>query len=95
MAGSRRGIVALFVVLALMIYAVHTYGRRQAYKAGVYIGTAAFTTQDFQNRQCRSIRGASLRGSCRVVDLNAESAVEEAGFRDGWRQARTAALGGR
>jgi hypothetical protein len=113
MAGKRLWIAAPFVVLALLIYAVHTYEERQAYKTGIYIGKAAFKTQDFQNRQCLRVRGDSFQRVCKVTDLNKDSVMEDAlasanvipalsdstalhtGFRDGWREARTAAFANR
>ena len=110
MADKRRGIVAAFAVVALLIYAVHIYGEHQAYKTGIYMGQAFFQTEDFQNRQCRSLRVNSFQRGCRVTDLSQDSVMEDAlasakiipsladskalhaGFRDGWREARTAAF---
>jgi hypothetical protein len=113
MADKRLGIVALFAVLALMIYALHTYEDHQAYKTGIYIGKAAFKADDFQNRQCLSLRRDAFQRLCEVNDLNQDSVMEDAlasaniipsladstplhtGFRDGWREARTAAFANR
>ena len=96
--------VALFVCTTL--YATHAYEEHQAYKTGVYIGKAAFTAADHQNRTCLSI--ISIQRGCEVQDLNKDSVMEESlasaniipaladskplhtGFRDGWREARTA-----
>ena len=101
---------APFIIVALCIYASHAYAQHQAYKTGVYIGKAAFTSADFQNRRCRSLHADSVQPDCEVNDLNNDSVMENAlasaniipalsdstalhtGFRDGWREARTAAL---
>ena len=113
MADKRLWIVAAFVVLALMIYGLHTYEENQAYKTGIYIGKAAFKAEDYQNRICLSVRGDSSKRACKVNDLNKDSVMEDAlasayiipaladsaplqtGFRDGWREARTAAFANR
>lgn len=106
-ANKRLGIVAaLFVVVALCRYASHIYQEHQSYKTGVYIGKAAFTAADLQNRHCLS----SFQRGCEAHDLNKDSVMENAlasasiipslsdvtaiytGFRDGWREARTAAF---
>src|SRR4029077_13166012 len=100
MANKRLWIVAAaFFVGALCLYASHAYAERQAYKTGAYIGKAAFTAADWQNRVCLH---SSQRG-CEVHDLNKDSVMENAlasanilpslpdvpaihaGFRDGWR----------
>lgn len=113
MAAKGRGLVASVASVALMIYAVHIYQDHQAYNTGIYIGKAAFKTEDFQNRQCLSVRRDSFQRVCNVIDLNNDSVMEDAlasaniipalsdstalhtGFRDGWREARTAALANR
>lgn len=104
--GSWTGVALVFV--ALCAFGSHLYAEHQAYKTGVYMGRTFFTTKDFQNRRC-----LSLRADCEVPDLNQDSAMEDAlasaniipaladsvslrqGFRDGWRQARTAVFGAR
>jgi hypothetical protein len=113
MADNKRWIVAPFVVVALLIYALHSYEEHQAYKTGIYIGKAVFKAKDFQNRQCLSVRSGSFQRVCEVNDLNKDSVMEDAlasaniipslsdstalhtGFRDGWREARTAAFANR
>lgn len=110
MADQGLRIVAPVIVVALVLYAVHAYQERQAYKTGIYIGKTAFNAQDFQNQHCLSLRGASVEAGCKVRDLNQDSVMEDAlasaqiipslsdsaalhtGFRDGWREARTAAV---
>ncbi|HEX4998203.1 MAG TPA: hypothetical protein VFY29_08260 [Terriglobia bacterium] len=100
-------IAVVFIAVALA-YATHTYEERQAYKAGAYIGRAAFTTADYQDRHC-----LSRHADCEVHDLNDDRTMEDAmasaniipaladstalhsGFRDGWREARTAAFSNR
>jgi len=111
----KKKLWAVFIAVALFggatLYATHTYEERQAYKTGVYIGKAAFTAADYQNRVCS--RADSLRPGCEVRDLSKDSAMEESlasaniipsladsaplhtGFRDGWREARTAAVANR
>lgn len=109
MTRKRLGIMAMFAVVGLMIYATHTYEEHQAYKTGVYIGKTIFTADDYQNRTCLSVRQGPPKSACDVKDLNQDSVMEDAlasaniipalagstalhaGFRDGWRQARTAA----
>jgi hypothetical protein len=106
---------AVFIVVALCIYASHVYAQHQAYKTGVYMGKASFTTADYQNRVCLSVRADAFQRGCEVDDLNKDSVMEYAlasasiirsmsesdvtaihtGFRDGWREARTAAFGSR
>jgi hypothetical protein len=113
MADKKLWIVAAFVVVALTTYALHAYEEHQAYKTGIYIGRVAFQTEDFQNRQCLSVRGGSFQRACKVNDLTRDSVMEDAlasaniipsladstalhtGFRDGWREARTAAFANR
>jgi len=63
---------APFIIVALCVYASHAYAQRQAYKTGVYIGKAAFTSADFQNRRCRSLHADSVQPDCEVNDLNNE-----------------------
>ena len=111
----KKRIWAVFIAAALCIYAFHIYEQRQAYKTGVYMGKAFFTTADFQNRRCLSLRADSFQRGCEVNDLRKDSVMEDAmasariipsmseadvlaihtGFRDGWRQARTAAFANR
>ena len=113
MADKRLRIVAPLAVVALMISAIHTYEEHQAYKTGIYMGKTFFKTDDFQNRQCLSLRGDPFQRVCKVIDLNQDSVMEDAlasaniipsladstalhtGFRDGWREARTAAFANR
>ena len=117
MADKKLSIVAAFTaafaLVALMTYALHTYEEHQAYKTGIYIGKAAFNAEDYQNRQCLSVRHYSFQRACMVKDLNKDSVMEDGlasaniipslsdstalrtGFRDGWREARTAAVGNR
>jgi len=103
-------VAATLVVVALCVYASHAYAKQQAYKTGVYIGKAAFTATDYQNRFCLSVHPDSFQRGCEVRDLNKDSAMENAlasaniipslsdstdlhtGFRDGWREAKTATL---
>jgi hypothetical protein len=113
MADKRRSFVAAFTLVALMIFALHTYEEHQAYKTGIYMGKAFFRTEDYKNRECLRIRSDSFSGVCHVKNLNRDSVMEDAlasayiipslsdskalhtGFRDGWREARTAAVGNR
>ncbi len=48
------------------------------YETGTYIGKAAFNSEDFQNRQCRTLRDRSLPGGCEINDLNTDSVMEAA-----------------
>jgi hypothetical protein len=77
MADKRRLIVAALAVV-LMIFAEHTYAEHQAYKTGIYIGKAAFSTEDYKNRECLRVRGNSFRHVCEVNDLNKDSVMEGA-----------------
>jgi hypothetical protein len=67
----------VFVAVALCMYASHAYAQHQAYKTGVYMGKAFFTTADFQNRQCLRLRTESVPRGCTVNDLN-DTAMEKA-----------------
>lgn len=78
MAGKRLRIVAPFALVALMIGALHTFEEHQAYKTGIYMGKVTFEADDFQNRQCLSLRRDSFQRVCKVTDLNQESAMEDA-----------------
>src|SRR5580765_490005 len=77
MAVNRRWIVAPCLVV-LMIFAEHRYEERQAYKTGIYIGKAAFQTDDFKNRHCLSVRRDAFQRVCQINDLNTESVMEDA-----------------
>jgi hypothetical protein len=78
MVNRRLQIAAPFIAVVLCIYAVHTYEDHQAYKAGVYIGKAAFTAADYQNRHCLSLPADSFRHNCKVRDLEKDSVMEDA-----------------
>jgi hypothetical protein len=82
MADKKLSIVAAFsaafTLVALMIYALHTYEEHQAYKTGIYMGKAFFKTEDYQNRQCLRVRGDSFQRVCEVKDLNKDSVMEDA-----------------
>jgi hypothetical protein len=113
MAHKRLRVVEALAVAALMIYALQAFEGHQAYRTGIYIGKAAFTADDIQNRRCLSLRGDSFPRICKVNDLEQDSVMEDAlasaniipsladstalhtGFRDGWREARTAAFANR
>lgn len=106
----KKTLWAVFIVVAVCVYASHVYEKSQVYKTGVYIGKAAFTAADWQNRRCLSVPGDSFQRGCEVNDLNKDSVMENAlassdiipslrhstaihkGFRDGWREARTASV---
>jgi len=69
---------APLLIVGLCVYASHAYAQRQAYETGVYIGKAAFTSADFQNRRCRSLPADALPRDCEVNDLNKDSVMENA-----------------
>jgi hypothetical protein len=77
MVGKGLWPIAPVVVVALLLYAVHAYEEHQAYKTGIYIGKAAFTSEDFKNQRCLSLREA-LQPACTVNDLNQDSVMEDA-----------------
>lgn len=60
----------------LCIYASHLYAQHQAYKTGVYMGKASFTTADYQNRICLGLRSDAVRRGCEVNDLSKVSVME-------------------
>ena len=78
MADRLWSIAPLAVVVALLGYAVHAYQEQQAYRTGIYIGKAAFESEDFQNRRCLNLRDRSSHGGCEVKDLNTDSVMEDA-----------------
>jgi hypothetical protein len=104
---AKSTLTALVFVL-LCVYASHAYAEHQAYKTGLYVGKAAFTSEDTKNRSCLRLHAASLQRGCEVHDLNNDAVMEGAlasaniipalsdsqalrtGFRDGWRESRTA-----
>jgi hypothetical protein len=69
-------IVALFCCAAL--YASHRYAEHQAYKTGIYIGKAAFKSEDFKNQRCLSLHPDASQRNCEVHDLNKDSVMEDA-----------------
>src|SRR5215469_682178 len=75
MVNKRFLIATLFIAVALCIYALHTYA---AYTTGVYMGKAAFTAADYQNRHCLSLRADSSRHNCKARDLDKDSVMEDA-----------------
>lgn len=107
----KKKLSAAFIVMALfvgaMFYTTHTFAEHQAYRTGVYIGKAAFSAANYQNRVCS--RPDATQPGCEVRDLNQDSVMENAlasaniipslvdsaplhtGFRDGWREARMTA----
>lgn len=105
MAAKRSWIVAPLAVVVI-IYAEHTFERHQAYKTGIYIGKAAFQAGDYQNRQCLSVpsfqrvcevndlnKDSAMEdalASANIIPSLSDSTVLRTGFRDGWREARTA-----
>lgn len=111
----KKTLWAVFIAVALCIYASHAYAQHQAYKTGVYMGNVSFAAADLQNRHCFGLRAGSSQRGCEVHDLNNDSVMEDAlasaniissmsesdvaaihaGFRDGWREARTAAFADR
>jgi hypothetical protein len=74
----KKGMWAVFIAVALCVYASHKYEQRQAYKTGVYMGKAFFTAADLQNRHCLSLRADSFQRGCEVNDLNKDSVMENA-----------------
>ena len=99
------GIVASFAVVALMIYATHIYEEHQAYKTGVYMGKTFFHAEDLKNRTCLSVPVSSncevtdlnqesvmesALASAQIIPALRDSTALPRGFRDGWRDARTA-----
>jgi len=66
------------IAVALCIYATHVYELHQAYKTGVYMGKASFTSADFLNRNCLSLRARSFQRGCELNDLNQDSVMENA-----------------
>ena len=106
MANKRVGGVAtLFAVVALMMYATHLYAEHQAYKTGVYIGKTFFHAEDLKNRSCLSVPASyncevhdlnqdsvmeSALASAQIIPPLRDSTALPKGFRDGWREARTA-----
>lgn len=88
-------------------YAARIYAERQAYKTGVYIGKSAFAAADYKNRVCASVNPVpggcevrdlnndsameNARASAHIIPSLADSVPLHTGFRDGWRDARTAA----
>jgi hypothetical protein len=81
MATKRLDGAAVLIAVAcclLCVDATHTYGARQAYKTGAYIGKTAFQAADFQNRHCLSLRKGSFQGSCQIKDLGQDSVMEDA-----------------
>jgi hypothetical protein len=78
MVNKRLLIAAPFIAVVLCIYALHAYEEHQAYKTGVYIGKAAFTAADYQNRHCLSLPADSFRRTCEVRDLDKDSVMEDA-----------------
>jgi hypothetical protein len=112
----EKGMWAVFIAVSFCcatLFASHSYAEHQAYKTGIYIGKAAFKTEDFKNRRCLGLHPDSSQRGCEVHDLNKDSVMEDAlasasiipalsdstalhtGFRDGWREARTAGFANR
>jgi hypothetical protein len=71
-------VVIAVAVCVCAIYASHTYAQHLAYKTGVYMGKASFTTEDYKNRQCFRLRAASVPYGCEVQDLGNDSVMENA-----------------
>ena len=99
------GIVAPFAVVTLMIYATQIYAEHQAYKTGVYMGKMFFHTEDLKNRSCLSVPVSSncevhdlnresvmesALASAQIIPALRDSTALPRGFREGWRDARTA-----
>ena len=78
MASKGLPILVVVVVVAVMASAVQAYKDHQAYTTGIYIGKAAFRSEDFQNRRCVSLREHSSQDACTVSDLTTDSAMETA-----------------
>lgn len=100
--------VMVALVVGATQLAARIYAERQAYKTGVYIGKSAFAAADYKNRVCASaipvpsgceVRDLNndsamenARASAHIIPALADSAPLYTGFRDGWRDARAAAL---
>jgi hypothetical protein len=106
----KKSTWAALIIVALCIYASQTYARHQAYKTGIYMGKTFFSTADFQNRQCLRADSScevtdlnsdsvmeNALASAKIIPSFSESEVRaiHTGFRDGWREARSAALANR
>jgi len=70
--------IAVALCFSASLYASHSYAEHQAYKTGLYIGKAAFKTEDFKNQRCLGVRPDSSRRNCEVHDLNKDSVMEDA-----------------
>ena len=91
--GDKSVLIAIPVVVAALIGCAQAYERRQAYKTGVYMGNAAFRAETRQNRRHLTSDWVmeNALASARIIPALAESQTLRTGFRDGWREARTAA----
>ena len=102
-------VVPVLFIGVLCVYASHTYEHHQAYKTGAYIGRTAFHTAEYQNRVCSgsSQPGCDVRdlnddstmeqalASANIIPSIMDRTEINAGFRNGWREARSAAFAGR
>ncbi len=106
---NKKTMWAVLIAVALGFYASHRYAEHQAYKTGAYIGKAAFAAADLPNRFClRSLQRRcevndldkdsvmeNALATANIIPSLRDVTVIHTGFRDGWREARTAAFANR
>ena len=108
MSNTSAWTAAPLIALVACMCASRAYAQHQEYKTGVYIGKAAFRSADFQNRRCLAADASqpdcavqdltrdtvmeNALASANIIPALADSTAVHTGFRDGWREARTAAF---